>query len=157
MKTSFTLQTLEEGRALARQLAQLCPDPETACIGLLELLLNAIEHGNLDITYAHKTQLRSQDAWESEVERRLTLPEYADKRVTLEMWQTEEMLCFLIRDQGKGFDWKPFLTINPQRATHSHGRGIAMACQMSFDVLEYRGNGNEVLAMIRTQGTHPPT
>lgn len=155
MKTCFTIQTLDEGRDLAKQLAQQCPNPETAFIGLIELLINAIEHGNLGITYAQKSHLQSQDRWEEEMERRLALPEYAEKRVTLQTWRTEETLCFHIQDQGHGFDWKPFLTINPERVLHSHGRGIAMACHMSFDTLEYQGNGNEVLATIRINETKP--
>lgn len=153
MKTYFTIRTLDEGRALAKQLAQQCPNPETAFIGLLELLINAVEHGNLGITYAQKSHLQSQDTWEKEMERRLTLAEYAEKRVTLQMWRTKEALCFLICDQGDGFDWRPFLTINPERALHSHGRGIAMARHIGFDTLEYRGSGNEVLATIQLDAT----
>lgn len=40
---------LEEARALATSLAQLCPDPQRALLGLSELLVNAVEHGNLGI------------------------------------------------------------------------------------------------------------
>ena len=149
MKSSYTLRTLDESRLLAKQLAQQCPNPETAFVGLIELLINAIEHGNLEITYAQKSQLQAQDTWDSEVERRLALPEYADKQVFLQTWQTDETLFFLIRDQGKGFDWRPFLTINPERLLHSHGRGIAMARHLAFDSLEYRGCGNEVLATLK--------
>ena len=166
MKSSYILRTLEESRLLAKQLAQHCPNPDTAFVGLFELLINAIEHGNLEITYAQKSQLQAQDAWEGEIERRLALPEYANREVHLQTWQTDKSRFFLIRDQGKGFDWRPFLAINPERLLHSHGRGIAMAHRLAFDSLEYRGCGNEVLATINigksgeaitgVQGDYPP-
>ena len=152
METSFTLQTLDECRTLAKQLAQLCPNPETAYVGLIELLINAVEHGNLGISYTQKSLLQeTKGAWENEVERRLTLPENFEKRVFLQTWRTEEEICFLIRDQGEGFDWEPFLKINPERLMHSHGRGIAMARYIAFDSLEYRDTGNEVLATVKVE------
>jgi hypothetical protein len=38
-------------RDVATILANACPDPDSAVVGLTELLLNAVEHGNLGITY----------------------------------------------------------------------------------------------------------
>src|SRR4051812_8561162 len=38
---------LDEAHQLAGSLANLCPDPAAAAMGLTELLVNAIEHGNL--------------------------------------------------------------------------------------------------------------
>jgi hypothetical protein len=35
----------------------LCPDPESVQIALSELMLNAIEHGNLGLGFARKGQL----------------------------------------------------------------------------------------------------
>lgn len=148
MASSFTVRTLEEARSLAKQLALLCPNPDTAIIGLVELLINAVEHGNLEITYEYKSHLQDTDGWGTEVEKRLSLPENRAKRVTLQMWRSDTEIRFLISDQGKGFDWHPFLDIDTDRLLDTHGRGIAMAKSMSFDRLEYQGNGNRVLAVI---------
>ena len=57
-------------------------------------------------------------------------------------------MTFLVKDQGSGFDWNQYLEFDPQRAMHSHGRGIAMANSISFDDLKYRGCGNEVLITV---------
>ena len=54
-----------------------CPDPEAVIIGLTELLVNAVEHGNLGITYEDKTALNAAGTWDTEVRRRLALPENA--------------------------------------------------------------------------------
>ena len=53
-----------------------------------------------------------------------------------------------VRDQGKGFDPAPFLRVEPTRLFDTHGRGILMAKAMSFDELEYRDGGREVVATM---------
>lgn len=41
-------------------------------------------------------------------------------------------------------NWLPFLELEPSRATQSNGRGIAKAALLSFDRVEFIGNGNTV-------------
>ncbi|HEY0590191.1 MAG TPA: response regulator, partial [Thermoanaerobaculia bacterium] len=142
----FTFRTIEEAKSLGAILANVCPDPYSAVIGLTELLLNAVEHGNLGITYEEKSELKDHERWLAEVQRRLALPENAAKRVKIEYVRTGEESRFTIRDEGEGFDWRRFLEIDPERAMHTHGRGIAVARRFSFDSLEYRDPGNEVIA-----------
>ena len=50
----FSFRTLDEARHLAALLAKSCPEPEHKTRGLSELLVNAVEHGNLGITYQEK-------------------------------------------------------------------------------------------------------
>jgi hypothetical protein len=114
---------------------------------LKELLLNAIEHGNLGITYSEKDGLDMEDL-EVEVSRRLTLPEYREKRATINYSSDAEKVSFLIKDQGNGFDWQPYMQFDPERVFDTHGRGIAMANTSYFDKVEYHGNGNEVMAVV---------
>ncbi|KPA18475.1 response regulator receiver protein [Candidatus Magnetomorum sp. HK-1] len=147
----FHLRTIEEAKDLAVLLSNACPDPKRVVSGMTELLLNAIEHGNLGITYEEKSQLLVKDLWMSEIEHRLTLPENDGKRVVVEIERTANEICFLIKDQGQGFEWEKYLDFDPKRAFDFHGRGIALAKKLSFDYLEYRGVGNEVfLRVIQT-------
>lgn len=149
MRTAtLSLATVSEARDVAAILASACPDPETVVVGLTELLLNAVEHGNLGITYQEKSQLTTRDEWHAEIDRRQRLPENVDKRVELTFERTEREICFTIRDEGPGFDWLRYWDIDPQRAFDTHGRGIAMARRFSFTSVEYRGRGNEVVAKI---------
>lgn len=148
-KGHFSFRTLEEGRNLASLLANATPDPEKVMVGLMELLLNAVEHGNLGITYDEKCQLRDKVLWMEEVERRLQLPENAKKQVSIAMKRLKKTIHFTIRDQGQGFDWRPYLDFSPERVFDCNGRGIAMARALSFDHLEYRGCGNEVVAVVK--------
>ncbi|TAK91771.1 MAG: response regulator [Burkholderiaceae bacterium] len=144
----FSFQTLHQAQRLAGLLASLCPDPEKAVIGLAELLINAVEHGNLAITYEEKSRLHANLDWEAEVERRLQDPRYAARRALVEYRRTPAGLIFTIRDEGAGFVPDKYLEMCPRRAFDSHGRGIAMARALSFSRLEYRGRGNVVVAEI---------
>jgi len=145
---SFSIQTVEEARDLGMVLANACPDPMSTVIGLTEILVNAVEHGNLGITYEEKSQLNAAGQWQSEIERRLSLPENATKHVEVQMTRDNGCVRFTVRDQGPGFDWQRFIDIDPLRAFDNHGRGIVIARTMSFDLLEYRGCGNEVVAQV---------
>ena len=145
----FTFRTLEEAREIGIFLSGLCPVPDVAVIGLVELLVNAVEHGNLGMSYAEKTRTRQEGIWEQEIQRRLALPEYLDRRAEAQLERFPDLLRFTIRDAGKGFDWHNFLDFDPSRAFDPNGRGIAMARHMSFSQLEYQGSGNVVIASIR--------
>jgi CheY-like chemotaxis protein/anti-sigma regulatory factor (Ser/Thr protein kinase) len=146
---TLRLRTVDQARDAAALFVNACPDPESVVIGLTELLVNAVEHGNLGITYDEKSALNAAGDWDAEVRRRLALPENADKRVELRMERDEREIRFTIRDGGPGFPWQKYLEVQPQRAYDNHGRGIAIARAMSFDRVEYRGNGNEVMAVVR--------
>ena len=144
------IRTVEEARDTAAVFVNACPDPSCAVIGLTELLVNAVEHGNLGITYEEKTTLNESGQWEEEVRRRLALPENAGKYVELVMERSGGELRFTIRDQGPGFEYEKYLEVSPHRAFDNHGRGIAIARAMCFDRVEYRGNGSEVVATVST-------
>ncbi len=144
----FTFQTVEQARDLGMLLANTCPNPEATVIGLTELLVNAVEHGNLGITYEDKSKLYASGEWDEEVRRRLSLPENAAKHAEVSFERDGNCIRFVIRDQGPGFDWESYMQVDPDRAFDTHGRGIAMANRLSFSRLEYRGCGNEVVGTV---------
>jgi CheY-like chemotaxis protein/anti-sigma regulatory factor (Ser/Thr protein kinase) len=146
---AFRVRTLDDARCLAAALAQAAPDSSAVALGLSELLINAVEHGNLGISYEEKGRLLAANDWEAEVRRRLDDPAHAHKVVEVRFTQSPESMTVVIADQGEGFDWTAYLEISPERAFDAHGRGIALARRLAFDQLEYRGNGNRVEARIR--------
>ncbi|MCB1190653.1 MAG: response regulator [Leptospiraceae bacterium] len=146
---NFEFSSLKQAKTLSALLANMCPDPEKVVLGIWELLINAVEHGNLGITYEEKSALNDTKEWHHEIERRLALPENSTKKVTVKVNQTEDDISFIIRDDGPGFDWKNYINLSPDRVFDNHGRGIAMAGLLSFDKVDYRGKGNEALAIVR--------
>jgi CheY-like chemotaxis protein len=144
----FHFRTLEDAKTLAFYIANCFPEPEKTVFGLNELLVNAVEHGNLGITYSEKTQLVLGGTWFQEVERRLEAPEYRDKLARLSFKAGKDAFAVTIKDEGDGFDWTKYVELSPDRATDPHGRGIAASRLMSFDSMEYLGTGNEVVCKV---------
>jgi anti-sigma regulatory factor (Ser/Thr protein kinase) len=144
----FHFRTLDEARQLTLMLSRACPDPQRVAMGLSELLVNAIEHGNLAISYADKSRLLQMGRWQEEVEERLLNSQYNSRKVVVKFAADDDAIQIHILDEGDGFDWQPFLDFSPERAFDPHGRGISMARMMSFDSLEYQGKGNEVLVRV---------
>ena len=149
--TTYTCQTLAEAMDLAEVLAAACPDPGRQLPGLVELLVNAIEHGNLEIDFDTKTQLVRAGAWAGEVERRAQLAAYRDRRVTATVARALDAVTITIKDEGPGFDFSRFINAELSELTGLHGRGIAIARWMCFDEIEYRGTGAEVRVRVRNR------
>jgi anti-sigma regulatory factor (Ser/Thr protein kinase) len=143
----FEIQTLQEAERLSTMLATHCPDPENVAVGIWELLSNAIEHGNLEISFDEKTKLLKSGTFANEVNRRIKLAQYAKRIVRVEFERTENAIRLTVLDEGRGFDFASFMKKDaiPERP---NGRGIQIAAKTCFDRLTYRGCGNVVEAAI---------
>jgi len=124
----------------------------TLRIALTELIMNGIEHGNCEINYEEKTKYLEEKGDINELIRlKNQNPEIAKRKVYLDYTFTDEELKFVIRDCGKGFDYKKRI-YNPdseQDLWKMHGRGIFMT-QMYVDSLKYNDIGNEVTIVVKT-------
>jgi anti-sigma regulatory factor (Ser/Thr protein kinase) len=147
-ETRYQIRTLHEAKELANLLAAAHPDPDRVVVGLTELLVNAVEHGNLGITYAEKASLLGHGDFHAEIERRLALPELASRRVKVTLRRAPGSLSTWIEDEGDGFDWSPYNDYDPERALDPNGHGIAIARGVSFDEVTYHGRGNVVVARV---------
>lgn len=145
----FKIRTVEDARNLAHFAAGMFKDPARIEPGLYELLLNAVEHGCLEIGHDLKTRLLEFDNWEKEVARRQSLPQNREKHVEVVVARRSEGIFVVITDPGPGFDWKSWITVDPARAGDSHGRGIARARGLSFDSIAFNAEGNQVAAHTR--------
>jgi CheY-like chemotaxis protein len=144
----FRFRTLEEARQVAFAVSNIFKDPEKVVFGLNELTINAVEHGNLNISYEDKKLLLQDNSWHKEIDRRLALPENSSKYATLVITAHSGYHEIRIKDMGKGFDFKKFLAFDHARMIEPSGRGIAMSRIYSFDELEFIGSGNEVVCRI---------
>ncbi|BBF88052.1 probable two-component response regulator [Aquitalea magnusonii] len=147
-QAEFRLRTLKEAQTVTALLARTCTQPEKVATGLFELMVNAIEHGNLGISYADKTRLQSDGGWEEELERRQHDPVLGQREVRI-FFERDPACCrFTIQDMGDGFDWQNYQDCPAASLLASHGRGILIARKLSFDNVEYQGNGNRVVASV---------
>lgn len=147
-RAEFTLRTIEEAKSLAIVLADASRDPSRTVNGYSELLLNAIEHGNLGITYEEKSRLLREGNWVEEIERRQRLPLYSERKVFVLLSRLGNAYTVTITDEGDGFDWSKYLEFDAIRAYDLHGRGIAMSKAFSFDDMRYSGCGNTVTTTV---------
>lgn len=150
------IRTMEEAKDTAIFLSNLYPEPDRVLFGIHELVINAIEHGNLNIGYEKKTDLLKEGTWAEEVEHRLSFPENENKFVEINYIKTQKSITLNIKDCGNGFNWQDYMEISPERASDSHGRGIALSALISFDKIEYLGAGNEV-SCVFLLGTISPS
>jgi len=144
----FSVTTVEEASQLAAFIAHACPSPDAAVLGISELLVNGVEHGNLGLSYAEKSHHKREDTWHKEINRRAALPENRGKRVRLHFKRDAQTVSLRIVDEGAGFDWQRFLEMDPARAFDPNGRGIALARMLSFSSITYEGCGNIAVATI---------
>ena len=148
LEASFGFRTPAQARAIAALLAKAAPVPEMAVIGLNELMLNAVEHGNLEISYDEKSALLQEGRWDQEIAARLADARRGARMARVRLLRSGGELVFQIEDEGAGFDWSKYLEVSAERAFDSHGRGILMARSLSFSAIQYQGSGNCVRAVI---------
>ena len=144
----FNYKTIGQAKNLSHTLAYLTPKPQKVAIGLFELLVNAVEHGNLGIGYQEKSKLIHSGQLQTEIQRRLKLDAYKDKLVDVVIEREASKLTITITDMGDGFDSTPYLDFSIERAMDNHGRGIMMASKLSFDHVQFSEKGNTVRCTI---------
>ncbi|MCZ6803334.1 MAG: response regulator [Proteobacteria bacterium] len=148
---TFKFKTRDNGRDLSALIANALGSNENLVMGLPELMINAVEHGNLAITYEEKSRLQAAGTWREEVERRLKQEHFATRCVEVTYSRGPDITKITISDEGEGFDWQRYLDFDPTRISDSHGRGIAIAKNLCFDSLEYVGCGNSVSVTVNSK------
>jgi len=118
-------------------------------LALIELIVNAIEHGSCNISYEEKTKaLESGLTPVDLIAEKCKDPEVRAKRVFFSWDIKPENSTFIIRDQGSGFDVRAYLEKMKTQSDYSlHGRGIKMAARL-FNKLKYNAIGNQVALIV---------
>ena len=147
-EATFNFKTLDDVHSIAMLVASACPSTDRSMAGLFELMLNAVEHGNLGIGYECKSELNKKGEWSDEIARRQQLDCNKNKIAQIHFKRRDKFIEIVISDQGKGFDWKSYMDFELYRLLDSHGRGIAIANNVSFDEIKYNSTGTEVTAYL---------
>jgi hypothetical protein len=116
---------------------------------LTEMLFNALEHGNLEISYDEKTTWleKGNDMLEL-IAQKCSNPKIAKRRIYISYNIGHKKTEFSIRDEGKGFDWKNYIKTDITASTH--GMGIKMA-EGLVESFQYNEKGNEVSFSINNK------
>lgn len=139
---------LETVEMLLKELAD-CLTPALAQaikMSLVEVLMNAIEHGNLEIDYHDKEHALRTHTLEDLVQERRHQAPYAARQVTVTYALFPNYVTFTIRDDGPGFDWRaymqPLLDLEDD-CLRLHGRGLLIT-RTCMDRCLFNPQGNEV-------------
>lgn len=119
-------------------------------VALLELLVNAIEHGNCKIGYDEKTAWLEQNRDIMDLIRlKNEDPVVRARKVYFSYTISPDRSSFTIRDEGEGFDWKSRMAAQPDEPG-LHGMGMIMA-RLYVQNMGYNEAGNEVSFEIEHQ------
>ena len=121
----------------------ICEEADLVRVGIAldEALVNALQHGNLELDSA----LREQgDAYHELAKRRLIEAPYADRKLTVRVHLTNEAAEIVIRDEGPGFDVSSLPDPrDPANMDKVSGRGILLM-RTFMDEVAFSESGNEV-------------
>lgn len=127
-------------------------DPNTKIrigIALEEALLNAIYHGNLQVSSMLKQQVND-DFWRCAAERAEIEP-YASRRVHVTARFSLDEAAWIIRDEGAGFDRTNLADpTDPENLLKASGRGLLLI-RTFMDEVEHNDAGNQI-TMIKRRG-----
>ncbi|MCF7911511.1 MAG: response regulator [Candidatus Cloacimonetes bacterium] len=115
-------------------------------IALLELLVNAFEHGNLGISYQDKSKAIAEKRLEKLYAERLVDPRFSNRKIVIDFTLEKDACEWIITDEGEGFQSREYTTLNEDDRENEHGRGIFIS-NFHLDELEYIGKGNKVRAL----------
>ncbi len=118
-----------------------------AGIALEEALLNAVYHGNLEVS----SELRENgdEAFHRLARERRTQQPYAPRRVRVTARLTPEQATFVIHDQGPGFDVSKLPDpTDPEFLERPSGRGVLLM-RTFMDEVRYNPTGNRVTLVKR--------
>ncbi|MFK8111300.1 MAG: response regulator [Rubripirellula sp.] len=120
-------------------------------MALDESLLNAIVHGNLEVS----SELRQQEdgtEYAETIQHRKNNAPYKDRRVTVDLSATREEAKFVITDEGPGFDASSLRDpTDPENLEKAGGRGLLLI-NAFMDEVQHNEKGNQI-TLIKRKGS----
>ena len=115
---------------------------------LHECLINAMEHGNLELTSDLRESEHSK-AYRSLVDERRQLQPYCDRHVLVSARFSRQEAAFVIRDEGCGFDPSKLPDPrDPANLQKCSGRGLFLI-RTFMDEVRFNETGNEITMLKR--------
>jgi two-component system, sensor histidine kinase LadS len=114
-------------------------------IGLREIIINAVEHGNLDISFEEKTKLMESKKYFEFIAERQQDPKYKNRHIKIEYSIDSQKAVYQVTDEGDGFNHEKIIkdeSVKVNEEMLAHGRGITMA-KNYFDEIFYNNKGNQ--------------
>jgi anti-sigma regulatory factor (Ser/Thr protein kinase) len=119
-------------------------------LALQEAVLNAVEHGNLELESSWKEEVMSDgsDKFSHIRRHRMADPSYADRLVVVTSTFDGETIKIIVKDEGKGFlhAQKPAVAVGDNLSCF--GRGLTLISN-AVDEVRYEDGGSQVTLIKR--------
>ena len=132
----------------------ICDQAESVRVNMAmeEALLNAIYHGNLEVSSKLRNDPELGDEpYRTQIEQRRRLSPYKERKVTVRAHFTAQEAKIIVTDQGPGFD--PHSLPDPTDPEHielASGRGLLLI-RTFMDVVSHNASGNEITMIKKRQ------
>ena len=114
-------------------------------LSVYEMLVNAMEHGNLEIDYQMKKDLLEEVTdYQEYLQKRAANEPFLSRKVWLSYHYETTQISFTITDEGKGFDVSKIPSPRDEENMENlNGRGIFIT-RVNMDAITYNDKGNIV-------------
>jgi CheY-like chemotaxis protein/anti-sigma regulatory factor (Ser/Thr protein kinase) len=123
-------------------------------IGIEEMIVNAIEHGNLGISATEKNLAIEEGKLGDLFAERLRSGDNGAKKVLVTSRISRDSFVVSVADEGEGFNWRALPELLPENLLAYNGRGIFLT-KIYFDEVRYNEKGNEV-TLVKNRKLAPP-
>ncbi len=96
---------------------------------LHEAIMNSMLHGNLEMDSDFRT-LKGLYAYQSEIEKRLSMFKYSSRRIGIMIWNKNDYIEIIVRDEGKGFSIPKYTPSD----NFPNGRGLMFISSLADSV-----------------------
>ncbi|MCE1229628.1 MAG: response regulator [Firmicutes bacterium] len=113
-----------------------------------EALVNALEHGNLEMDSSLKGDLLGEeDAYSSLRAERLADSRYGQRAIDVFLELSPDRCQVVIRDEGPGFDVRNLARLSDDIVADPSGRGLRLI-RLVMDEVTYNAQGNEIRMVL---------
>lgn len=144
---SYQFSTFDDIASVIKQILHDFSRLKNGEATLQELMINAVEHGNLEINFEEKQALLRTDTLSDEIEKRLTDKKFKNRKAVVTINEFDSKTVIEVCDDGNGFAWQKYLAPSTELARGLHGRGILLSKKFCTN-LKYNKIGNKVVAVI---------
>jgi PAS domain S-box-containing protein len=134
-------------RRASAHLSRFMKDEEARFLAscLREVVVNAVEHGNLELSFDEKSATMAEGRYFELLQERRLDPRFRSRRVAVEYSISSSRATFRVTDEGKGFDHRKYAggAGEPDPELLEHGRGLFLTMS-AFDKVQYNEKGNQV-------------
>ncbi|MCP4136230.1 MAG: PAS domain S-box protein [bacterium] len=116
-------------------------------LSLREVMINALEHGNLSLSFEEKTGAMQKGNYFKFIQKQQDDSRNQGKNIMVEYTFNENRAAYRVTDEGHGFDHNTFMASLDDisgKELLPHGRGLLMIRE-TFDYIRFNEKGNQVL------------